>query len=264
MIGLGIHPKPHEFQRIIIIKVGQPDVANFLDKNNLIFDPHSNVEPVDCPIDKSFFSDSIAKVLMPYMMKRSCFPDCLEPRLEKMAASPIPPAETSKIMGPNTLLAGVAALFGGLAMKAMGMGPRQVLDIMSEKPWIGTMLGAGIAYKLLIADRSKEINKILSPAQNYEDSFYNTYFSGHPMMKTSSLGEAAALGTMVGLATLPAAYVLNAYNRKSQYERGTNLFPGSSMSPVNMSTLIGAGTALGSILKKEYGTELAHKIKALR
>ena len=151
MMGVGIHPKPREFQRIVIIKIGRPDIADFLDRNNLIFNPDEQVTPIECPIHKSFFNDSIAKYLMPFMQKRSCFPDYLEPRLEKVANAPWEPQEKSKILTPGNILAGVAALFAGLKMKAMGIGPKQVLDIMVEKPWIGTMLGAGLAYKLRIS-----------------------------------------------------------------------------------------------------------------
>jgi len=263
MLGLGIHPKPREFQRIVIIKIGGPDIADYLDKNNLIFDPNDNVEPIDCPIHRSYFSDPIAKLLMPYMTKRSCFPDYLEPRLEKIA-SPFDTEDKSRIITPTNILAGVAALFAGLKLKAMGIGPRHVLDIMVEKPWIGTMLGAGLAYKALMSDRGKELNKILAPAQNYENAFVNTYFSGHPMNKTASIGESLALGAAVGLATLPAAYILNAYNRKSQYEKGANLFPGAGTNPVLMAELTGGGTALASMMNKEYGAKLLAKAKMLR
>lgn len=263
MLGLGIHPKPREFQRIVIIKIGRPDIADYLDKNDLIFNPDEQVEPIDCPIHRSYFSDPLAKLLMPFMTKRSCFPDYLEPRLQK-TASPFDTEEKSKIITPTNILAGVAALFAGLKLKAMGIGPRHVLDIMVEKPWIGTMLGAGLAYKALMSDRGKELNKILAPAQNYENAFVNTYFSGHPMNKTASLGESLALGTAVGLATLPAAYILNAYNRKSQYEKGANLFPGAGVNPVLASELVGGGTALASMMNKEYGHQLMSKIKVLR
>ena len=260
MFGMGIHPQPKEFQRIIIIKIGHPDVANLLDKNNLIFDPNADVEPIVPEVHKSFFSDSIARMLAPYLVKRSCFPDYVQPRMEKTAA--FGQMDEPKILTPTNVLAGIAAIFAGLKLKAMGIGPRQVLDVMIDKPWIGTMLGAGLAYKMLMADKGKELSKMLVPAQNYENAFTNTYFSGHT--KTSSFGESIALGTAVGLASLPAAYIMNAYNRKRQYETGTNLFPGAGVNPVAAAELVGGGTALASLLKKEYGKEIMSKVKNLR
>lgn len=261
MIGLGIHPKPREFQRIVIIKSGYPDVADFLDRNNFIFDPDEKVEPIDCPIHGSHFNDSIAKLLLPMMEKRSCFPDFLSPRLEKTASEA---REESRILTPTNILAGVAALFAGLKLKAMGMGPQQVLDTMMNKPWIGPLLGGGLAYKFLTGGGRSELNKVLVPAQNYEDAFFNTYFSGHPITKTASAGEALAIGTMAGLAALPAAYIVNSYNRKAQFERGQNIFPGADSKPSTTAKIVGGATALGYLMKKDYGSQLMSKIKSLK
>lgn len=258
MMGLGIHPKPAEFQRIVIIKIGRPDIANFLDNNNMIFDPNAEVEPIDIPIGREHFDDNLARILSNYLEKRSCFPDFLEPRLNKIAGI----EEVKRSINPSSVLIGLTALFAGLKMKSMGMGAQQMLDTFRSKPWIGTLLGAGLAYKLLSHDRGKELDKILVPANRYQDALANTYFSGH--IKTASVGTSLALGALAGVATLPAAYILNAYHRKSMYEQGQPLFPGSGVSPVSAAKVIGGGTALASLVKENYGKEIMNKIKSLK
>jgi hypothetical protein len=92
----------------------------------------------------------------------------------------------------------------------------------------------------------------------------DTHFSGHPLLKTSSLGGALAMGAFAGLAALPPAYILNAYNRKAQYETGQNLFPGSSISPVSAAQIVGGGTALGTLLGEKYSKDLISKVKVLK
>lgn len=263
MLGLGIHPKPAEFQRIIIIKTGRPDIADFLEKNRLIFDPNSTVDPIDVPIGTQFFDSNVARILSNFIEKRSCFPDYLEGRMEKHAGlfTTERPPEPS-IINPTTLLAGIAAIYAGLKMKALGIGPQQVIDVFRNQPWIPAVAGAGLAYKLLVHDKQRELDKILVPAHRYEDAFKNTYFSGH--YKTASAGEHLALGAMTGLAALPAAYVLNAYNRKSEYEKGQSLFPGAGTRPHYLAGVVGGGTALGSLIKEKYADDLLAKIRSLK
>ena len=268
MMGMGIHPHPREFQRIIIIKTGRPDIADYLDEHHLVFDPNADVEPIHIDISSDGFDSSAAKQLLPYMLKRSCFPDYLTPRLEKQAENGIQDYWNNQpqpsILSPATVLAGIAALFAGLKMKAMGMGAQQVIDTFRTQSWIPAMLGSGLSYKILMLDKQKELNKLFVPAEQYENAFTNTYFSGHPLTKTSSVAGSLALGATAGVVALPAGYVLNAYHRKSQYETGQGLFPGSGISPIHFAETVGGGTALAGLMHHNYAKSLLEKAKNLK
>ena len=269
MMGMGVHPHPEEFQRIIIIKTGRPDIADYLDKNHIVFDPETDVKPIDIDIDSRHFDKSAARHLMPFMLNRSCFPDYISDRIEKQAAAGgienywgNQPRPTT--INPASVLAGIAALFAGLKMKAMGMGAQQVIETFRNQSWIPAMLGSGLSYKILMLDRQRDLDKLFVPAEEYENAFTNTYFSGHPLTKTSSVAGSLALGATAGVVALPAGYVLNAYHRKSQFEQGRGLFPGSGISPIHFAETVGGGTALAGLLHHEYGKSLLEKAKNLK
>ena len=268
MFGLGIHPKPAEFQRIIIIKTGDQGLADHLDRHNLIFDKDEECEPATIDVGPHRFNDVIAKALMPYLEKRSMFPDLLEKRmqetLEKKAQLPDYEEEESKVLTPMNIIMGLAALFAGLKLKAMGIGPQQMIDTVIKKPWIGAALGSGIAYKLLMHDKQKELDKILIPAHNYEDVLKNTYFSGRALEKKSSIGGSLALGALTGLVAYPAAYLVNAYNQRSLYKTGKQLFPGAGASPKAIATGAGGSTAILSMMLEKAGPKIKGLIKRVK
>lgn len=76
MLGLGMFPKPREFQRIILVRSGMGGLADELDSRNMHFDPdmETAIGPVHdnmVGISPDNFDDSIAKMLLPQMANRS-------------------------------------------------------------------------------------------------------------------------------------------------------------------------------------------------
>jgi len=246
MLGLGIHPKPQEFQRIVIINAGMPDIAEKLDRDQIIFDRSEDVEPIHVDVSPNHFSDMIGKLLLNSIHGRSCFPPILEDRINSplsKESSYLNTEEATSPVGFKTALAGIAGLYAGLKMKAMGYNPKQIVNIFSNKPWLTSLIGAGVLYKLLMKNPQSELNEILQPASKYQDSMRNTYFGGH--IKQASIGGSTAIGALIGAALYPSSYAINSYNQRSLYTKGKPLFPGAGMSPKAMA-ITGGITAAGA------------------
>lgn len=225
ILGLGIHPKPDEFQRIVLIRVGQKPLADQLEKQNTIFDYKSEVTPQDIDISNSNYDDTLARSLISYLEKRSCFPTFLQPRLaaviEKNAQLDLSGEEPKKEMkiGPKTaILAGLAALYAGLKLKALGYSPKQLAEIFTKKPWLRSIIGGGVLYKIFEEiDKSGRTNPMLGPAIDYENVLQNTNFSGK-MVKQS------ALNTLTEAIVIPSAYIVNSYNQSALCKTGVLSF----------------------------------------
>lgn len=90
MLGMGIMPKPKEFQRMILVKIGKKDLADELEKNGHIFTDYkpAHIKNADLiEIDYKYCSEKIAYDLEPYLPYRSCIAPILLNRLEKIAVS---------------------------------------------------------------------------------------------------------------------------------------------------------------------------------
>jgi hypothetical protein len=264
MFGLGIHPKPHEFQRIVIIKVCGKPMADYLDDNNFIFDKDAQVDPIDVDISSRYYNPSIERLLMPYLEKRSMFPDFLEKRMTfsmEKKAQVLGEEKERGLINPTNILLGLAALYAGLKLKAMGIGPKQMMETFVNAPWVPALLGGSIAYRLLFSRRNNP-ESVFMPISEYQQGFPDTHFSGH--FKGASLGSNVALSAAAGISALPVGYVLNAYNQRSLYNTGSPLFPGAGISPPAFAELAGGGTLAALMAKEKYGKGLIEKIKALK
>lgn len=230
ILGLGIHPKPDEFQRIILIRVGQKPLADELEKQGTIFDYKSDVEPQDIDISNYYYDDALARSLASYLEKRSCFPTFLQPRLaeamEKSAQLPPPIGKEKKEfkIGPKAaVLAGLAALYAGLKLKAKGYGPKQLAEIFTKKPWLRSIIGGGVMYKIFEEiDKAQRGNPMLGPAVSYENVLQNTNFSG-------KIIKQSALNILTDAITLPSAYIVNSYNQSALYKTGALSFSGQTV-----------------------------------
>ena len=250
MLGLGIHPKPREFQRIILVSSGAPRLANYLDDNHMCFDHNEPVDPIDFDMPEHHFNDVIARALMPYLEQRSAFPYFLEKRLdgllEKKGASigdnywlesgPNTGSyiETSPLSPQVKALGGLAAIYAGLKLKASGFTPRKIIDAFQTKPWLRSLIVGGTLLALMnkVVTSRDENDPLLLPASQYGNVLQNTNFSGH--MKYSSTE---------GSILLPNAYIMNSYNQKSLYKKGSHIFSNvsnnnsvaiSNLEPINI------------------------------
>jgi len=253
MFGMGIHPKPQEFQRIILIKINQKPLADELDRQNIVFDHNSDVEPESINISENNFSDTLGRALMPMLSDRSCFPSMLGPRMQialiKTAAIAAE-SKAPKIDPALTLLQGMAALYAGLKLKAMGYGPQQLANVFSNKTWLLPLIGGSVMWKLYddIDKKKSANNPALIPAREYAGILQNTNFSGHIKQAASAeqiknMARATGTGILAAATILPSAYVANAWNRKSLYTTGRPLFPGADTNPINAAVAGGVAGA---------------------
>ena len=102
--GLGMVLRPREFQRIILIQMGNHELANELDRKKTVF-PKSD-ETLDVPMGPQFFSEVLAKLLLPLLAERSAFGPHVEQRIllshdekkeKRASASSLPSLSLRKI-----------------------------------------------------------------------------------------------------------------------------------------------------------------------
>jgi len=255
MLGLGIHPKPVEFQRIVLVKINQKPLAEQLENNNTIFNYQDDSDVIPINFSNSDFSDTLGRALTPFLQERSCFPSMLGPRIRAVMIKtaqqnatipwPEPEKKEMKIDPKLVALSGLAALFAGLKMKAMGYGPRELADFFANKPWLRTLVGGSIVWKLY-----DEINKNTNPeiplisASEYNRVLPNTHFSGHFVKQANDIHavkNALGWGIGTGALLLPAAYTANVWNQQSTYQTGRPALPLSGITQHPKATAIGGG-----------------------
>jgi len=246
MLGMGIYPKPAEVQRIIIIKIGRKDIADELDKRNEIFN-YRDCDDISCDLDISNknFSDTLGKVLIPFLEKRSYFPSYLKKRIEdsftktayyssteagkdywnqsNLEGNPFIKPQKSNINPLLAGLVGLGAVYGAIKLKSMGYGPKQLSEVFVNKPWLRALVGGGVMWKIFNSiNKLKENNEIMRPASDYEGILQDTNFSGH--IKSGSFNE------IEEALILPNAYISNASNQTSFINKHKHLFPESEFS----------------------------------
>lgn len=199
MVGMGIHPKPREFQRIVLIRSGKIDLANKLDANNEVFDYTDDSNQVDINISDDNFSDTLGRVLAQYAPSRSCYAKFLEPRLVCSQCGGT--TEVSKIASG---MSDIAALYAGLKLKASGQTISQIKNTLS-RPWMSNLIGGGVLLSILGSIRESESPLIDIPASQYEGMLDNYDFSGHK--------KVASQNAIISELSIPAMYIKLSYNQ---------------------------------------------------
>lgn len=87
--SLGMILKPREFQRIVLVKIGEDAWANELDKRNVVFAPSEEVEE-EIGIEPRFVEESLIDKLQPYVEDRSA----AEPFLSNRELKEVNPKES--------------------------------------------------------------------------------------------------------------------------------------------------------------------------
>ena len=257
LFGLGIHPKPQEFQRIVLIRIGRKDIADELDDNNLVFDHERLPEQLPIDISDKYFNNSLGRALTPFLEDRSCYPSFLGPRMNMVIIKEaggidniLFPQQTNTMpfVNPTLIgLGGLAALYAGLKFKALGYGPKQLAASFMTKPWLQAMLGGTVLWKLN-EEMARQQSNELPPASACANYLQNTNLSGHVKTSAMNAGQLrrAALGTGIaaGMVTAPAMYVSNVYNQKSLQQRGVPLFRGAGANPIAVAGVSGLGAGV--------------------
>ena len=84
--ALGMVLRPREFQRVILIQMGQRPLADRLDAENMVFPRVEDSLPL--PMGPQFFSPLLARMLAPMMGARSGFGPSIEKRVVIISATP--------------------------------------------------------------------------------------------------------------------------------------------------------------------------------
>lgn len=77
--GLGLVLRPHEFQRIVLVRMGLRKAADELDDKGLIFPKTEGEEPIS--MGPEFFSAILARLLLPFLLQRSLLGPMIERRV---------------------------------------------------------------------------------------------------------------------------------------------------------------------------------------
>lgn len=267
MLSLGIHPKPKEFQRIVLVSIGRKDVADDLEDNKVVFDNHSDAQPMS--INPGHPINFIMKTLKDYIPSRSCYPHFLEPRVKIImvkTAQENALFEDKEMLGaiPGLIALGsLAALYAGLNMKAKGLTPKQIGDAFVKNDLLKSIVGGSVMSILFQKINGSKNDLMNVPITEYEGMLQDTSFSG--ISKTSGLNVKNALGygLLASGIALPASYIANSYNQKSLYRTGRPAFPGAGMPPSVAIPAAGVTAIGGSLLldKSRNFLQKALKVK---
>jgi hypothetical protein len=145
---MGMVLKPHEYQRIILIKIGRSDIADSMDKRNLVFAP---TEQVDTSIKLGHFSKSLCDKLMPLLEKRSGFGPILKNRMLDMAVMQ-PQPSISRIPVKDDFLGKIAAGYNGYRVQALESLHQELPKVLEEN---GNLLEA-LYHERFVREFSKE------------------------------------------------------------------------------------------------------------
>lgn len=115
-MGLGIVLKPHEFQRIVLIRMGERDFADELDSSNGVFRRVDGVNSM-LDADPSVHGSRLLELLKPYLSSRSGFGEPLKHRSVKVSVEKIPLPTRKPIEHP--LLDKVSAAYNGYRQNIM-------------------------------------------------------------------------------------------------------------------------------------------------
>ena len=235
---LGIDLKPHEFQRIILVKEGQTKMANQLERHRLVFDeryPASRLPSWASQIPRisnDHLNEKVALALKPYLASRCCLPEPLALRIDRMEKQGGIPAydmnsqwysmtdaEKAQASGmPGAAKAGMALAAGYVALKAafpkvLSEGPAP-LRALSKYPWLlPILLGAGVGA--IVGAQAENEPLPLRKYGAFPGVDANTTSPYHHP-KVAGVGLAAAMGT------IPLAYIYSGIQQR-RWEQGEKL-----------------------------------------
>jgi hypothetical protein len=273
MVFSGIHPKQLEFQRIIIVKAGYPDIANFLHNTNTIlwdatkdYEPDNNIE-----IHQSLFNDFIFRILLSGLKNiqtRSCLSDMLINRLtnSSLINNNLEFSKAASFLSMNIaedkmseLATILGSFYSGLKMRANKCTYNDIENIFVKKPWLVTLLGGATLHEILQSVQKKDSDTLNTPASHFENILYDPLMTGH--IKISSVDPKNLLGySAVGAALgIPGLYIANAYNNRSMKTKGYAQISEESLTP-QKALILGSGTGLGAGVI----SELTKNVKKVR
>lgn len=217
LIGLGVHPKPREFQRIVLIHIGERDLANKLDSRGVVFNDYDAApisiggsieisQPVMSAVRDSLDERSF---LPPFAFKR-IHPSVMIKRASLENASG-PAVRVPNFSDPMLIMGTIAALYQGMKMKASGLTMNQIATAVSRNPAIMTMIGGGLLAKMYKTMADQQVSVMDIPARNYEGALPKIN-----LIKTAGVAENIAGNTVLaGVIGVPLAAAAKSYNKRA-------------------------------------------------
>lgn len=256
MMGLGIMPKPQEFQRIILIAIKRKPDADRIGDHDLISRIGDAAPPdTECLGESEFgmqhMSPAIANLLYHLIPQRSLFHKNfiikLSNGLEKQAAEQkqqSTPEDLRNIAG----ILGLAALYSVFMSKAKKLSPEDVAKAIQKAPYLKALF---ISSPLLMSPKLTKIQEKISEGLEGYNVLPDPHFIGTGIEKNAQFWQ----GLGVGALSLPAYYMIRAKKRQQALYGGEG--PGIvTSSPVRGA--IGTGVAAGVLGK--FGPRLAKRL----
>lgn len=226
--ALGISLRPEEFQRIVLVKQGARALAEKLAQHRLVFDERqvSNSIPGWARdfghYRPSSVSEKVAMMAAQFVPGRSCYPEPLLRRLEKMAAAPAynrdsqwyPMSDEGKRkssglhgIGPMSLALATGFLVFRKAFPALIAKSPTPVKLLSANPWLlPVLVGAGVGASVGISNMNAPM-----PLTSH----------GHGVGldgKNTGAYHGSKTAAVMHLGTLPLAYI-SAGNHQRQWRQ---------------------------------------------
>lgn len=236
--ALGIDLRPQEFQRIILVKQGAAALADRLEQHRMVFDetqPGPTVpswaREFEHPTEDDV-SEKVAMLLAPFVAERSCYPEILLARLERMEKRadftgydrdsqwyPMSSEERQRSSGLRSMVPASLALATGFMVfrRAFpGLIAKSPMPVraLSKHPWLLPMLlGAGIGASVGLSTMLNP--RPMGPSGTGSGLDGNNRPAYH-VTKTAGINPLARLGL------IPLAYLYSGIQQK-RWQRGAQL-----------------------------------------
>jgi len=217
LLGLGVHLQPREFQRIVLVNMGEPDLANRLESRGVVFRESEEVAPMNFEVAiKSYIANEVANILK----ERSFLPPFVFGRIHpsvmiKKASMERATGSVDKMPNyhdPLMILGAIAAMYQGLKMKASGLTMNQIATAVTRNPAIMTMIGGGLLAKMYTNMSNSSVGVMNVPASHYEGALPKIN-----LVKTAGAAESLAGNTVLaGVIGIPLAGAVKSYNTKAK------------------------------------------------
>lgn len=140
---LGMVLKPREFQRILLVRMGEGDLADQLDDKNTVF-PSSQEKGFSPILHQGLMDEDLKKLLMLFLGERSSAAPALQQRVQSASKKPAQAAE-EPTTSSDPLMKKIAAAYNGYRHMLVKQA-EAISDYMVSDPQVRSRLyGSGLA-----------------------------------------------------------------------------------------------------------------------
>lgn len=251
LMMLGIQPKPHEVQRIVIVNAGHKDLADELEEKRICFDPDEELVPSRTfrdMISRKNFDDSLAKSLYQFLPQRSIYePHCTKRILVMMQNMPEPAApmrfikvgsafnpEAKKRKKEEYSLTKAMGLMAVAAMLHRALSGKEALETLTGLPKLivdnpgfaaaTTLGGAAVLNQLIQPSNREHFEENRFKMENEVPAMDNGSFAFAKRAFVTGTGPTGAMtrgAAGIGLARLYSSGLNKAYRTDPEYREGS-------------------------------------------